>query len=249
MTLIGRAPPRTARRVRGRRARRGARAARCRSGSANRRPGGGAAASASSSAAASAGTTWRRSTGTPAYLKRSGELGRARPGAGDAAQLAGQDLEVGVPHPRDVAAVGGAVVEDRQHVELAGLERQRAQDLVRARRVLDQQDRQLGGADPRPSRRARTRPSRRRGRRTTCSSATPEPEAQRRRPERVVDVVQAGERQLDRRRPRRGAQPEARRRACHRRRDLLRGDCGRRALAARSPGSGRRRGGRGRSAS
>ena len=31
----------------------------------------------------------------------------------------GQHLEVGVPDPRDVAAVGGAVVEDRQQVELA----------------------------------------------------------------------------------------------------------------------------------
>ncbi len=61
----------------------------------------------------------------------------------------GEQLEVGVPDPGDVAPVGDPVVEADPEVELllAGLEQQRAQDLVGAGGVLDQQDRELGGAD------------------------------------------------------------------------------------------------------
>ena len=44
-------------------------------------------------------------------------------------------------------AVRGPVVEDRQHIELGILERERPEDLVRAGRVLDEQDRQLPLAD------------------------------------------------------------------------------------------------------
>src|SRR6202042_3532115 len=76
-----------------------------------------------------------------------GQLGGAGAGTRDMTHAAGQQLEVGVPDPGDVAAVGDAVVEDGQQVQLVGLECQRAQDLVGAGGVLDQQDRQLGTAD------------------------------------------------------------------------------------------------------
>ena len=201
MTLIGLPPPRaprTGRRARARRARHGARAAPCtsaaRTGGPTRRR-----ASASSSAAASPRTTWSRSAGTPAYFRRSGELGGARAGAGDAPDAPGEQLEVGVPHPRDVAPVGGPVVEDRQQVELAGLERERAQDLVRAGRVLDQQDRELDVADREPL------GATERGLHVAQAGddrveRDAEREAQRGGAERVVDVVEARQRQLDRRR-------------------------------------------------
>ena len=127
----------------------GARAARCtsaaRTGAPTRR-----AASASSSAGASAGVTCSRSVGHAGVLQAHGELGGARAGAGDPADSAGEHLEVGVPHPGDVAPVGRAVVEDRQQVELLVLEHERAQDLVRAGRVLDQQHLELDVADRDP---------------------------------------------------------------------------------------------------
>ena len=140
-------------------------------GSANRRPPA-APASAPSSAAGKAGTTWSRSASTPAYLSRSASSAARVPGAGDAADAWSQELEVGVPDPRDVPAVGGPVVEDREHVEARRLERQRAQDLVGAGRVLDQQDRELDVADLHRSARPNaavtaSRPS------TTCSSPIP----------------------------------------------------------------------------
>ena len=59
----------------------------------------------------------------------------------------GRDLEVRVPYPRDILAVGGAIIEDHQRVQLSRLEHERAQDLIRARGVLDQQDRQLDAVD------------------------------------------------------------------------------------------------------
>ena len=70
-------------------------------------------------------------------------LRRPRAGAGDAADGSGQQLEVGVPDPGDVAPVGDPVVEGDPEVEAAAvrLEPQRPQDLVGAGRVLDQQDR------------------------------------------------------------------------------------------------------------
>ena len=109
---------------------------------------------------------------------------------------AGEQLEVGVPDPRDVAAVGDLVVEHGEQVVLAGLERQRAQDLVGAGRVLDQQDAELvlaerdglgaaeRGGDPlKPGDDRRER--------------DPERDGEGGGGERVVDVVEAGEGQRD----------------------------------------------------
>ena len=124
------------------------------------------------------------------------ELGRARAGAGHALDVRRERLPVGVPHPRDVAAVGDAVVEHPEEVELAALERERAQDLVGARRVLDQQDRG----------RAAVELDRLRAPEGGLDRAEPggdgrqldaQRQAQGGGPERVVDVVEPGQRQLD----------------------------------------------------
>ncbi len=61
----------------------------------------------------------------------------------NAAHAPGEQLEVGVPDPGHVAPVGDVVVEHAEQVVLAGLERERAQHLVGAGRVLDEQDPQL----------------------------------------------------------------------------------------------------------
>ena len=82
----------------------------------------------------------------PGVLHPHREVRRTGAAAGDAADASREQLEVGVPDPRHVAAVGDVVVQHPQQVVAAGLEGQRAQHLVRARRVLDEQDPQL----PRP---------------------------------------------------------------------------------------------------
>ena len=111
-------------------------------------------------------------------------LRRPRAGAGDATHGAGQQLEVGVPDPGDVAAVGDPVVEGDPEVDLAvlGLELQRPQDLVGARRVLDQQDRERGGRRSRSSRPGRRRPACRRSAEAIRSRLDPERDAPPRSP-------------------------------------------------------------------
>src|SRR5207302_8252580 len=120
------------------------------------------------------------------------------------------DLEVRVPDPRHVPAVGGAVVEGTEQVELGALERERAQDLVCPGRVLDQEDREFGVTDRE---------------RLGAAEGGPHPleagddrlqpdselEAQCGGAERVVDVVEAGEGEGDGRLTGWGAQEEARR--------------------------------------
>ena len=59
------------------------------------------------------------SASTPAYFRRSASSAARVPGAGHPAHVRREHLPVGVPHPRDVAAVGGAVVEHAEQVELA----------------------------------------------------------------------------------------------------------------------------------
>ena len=76
-------------------------------------------------------------------LHAHGQLGGAAAAAREATDAAREQLEVGVPDPRDVATVGDLVVEHAQHVVLARLQRERAQHLVRAGGVLDEQDAQL----------------------------------------------------------------------------------------------------------
>ena len=83
----------------------------------------------------------------PAYLSRSAISSARVPEQVTRRTRPAQHLEVGVPDPGDVAAVGDPVVERDPEVERAVLERQRAQHLVRAGRVLDQQDRQLAAVD------------------------------------------------------------------------------------------------------
>ena len=108
------------------------------------------------------------------------------------ADSVGQQLEVGVPDPGDVAPIGAPVVEDRQQLERPLLESQRAQDLVGPGRVLDQQDLELDRADldslgaPEGGR-DRLEPGDNR------RKVDLEREAQRGRAERVVDVVEARE--------------------------------------------------------
>ena len=88
-----------------------------------------------------------------------------RPGAGadDPAHRPREQLEVGVPDPGDVAAVGDPVVERDPEVDRAarslGLQPQRPQHLVGAGRVLDQQDRDRRCRRPRSSRPGRRRPA------------------------------------------------------------------------------------------
>ena len=173
------------------------------------------------------------------------ELGGARAGAGHAPDGAHEQLPVGVPDPRHVAPVRRAVVEDAEQLELPVLERQRAQDLVGARGVLDEQDRHrpapdvdgLGAAE---GGRHGLQPGDDGGQRGA------EGQAERGRAERVVDVVEAGQRQLDpgaagRRleRERRGADPAQLHGARHHRR------LGPPRAAVRAASSGR--GARGRS--
>src|SRR5947209_6966093 len=140
-----------------------------------------------SSAAARSCSTWRRPGSTPAYLRRR---------ASSAAGAPRQQLEVGVPHPRDIATVRGAVVEDGQKIELTGLQRECAEDLVGTGRVLHEQDRDLAVADAQ-----RLSPTERR--RNRCQPAHdrlqghPELETEGGRAQRVVDVVEAGEGESD----------------------------------------------------
>ncbi len=127
----------------------------------------------------------------------------------------GEQLEVGVPDPGDVAAVGGAVVERDPEVESGlggraglGLEAQRSQHLVRSRGVLDQQDRNRLG---RHLDRLHAPEHGLDGLEARLGAFEPDAEAKRRSEggEGVVDVVEARQRQLQaqgalRRRDRRG---------------------------------------------
>ena len=150
--------------------------------------GSGRSRAASRSAAARSGWTRMLAGSIPAYFRRTASSG-ARAAAGEAPHAPGEQLEVGVPDPGDVTAVGDVVVEHPQHVVLARLQRERPQHLVGTGRVLDEQDPQLRGASAMPaprasagatdrarsSRRGRTRPSRpaarqRWGRRATSSA-------------------------------------------------------------------------------
>ena len=188
-------PPRRARPARG-----AARASRCRSGSrpagrSRRRPRGPAPRGSS-------GSTTSRASSTPGVLEAQRHLGRARPAAHDAPQPAGEDLEVRVPDPGDVAPVGDVVVEDGKDIMFAVLQRERAQHLVGARGVLDQQQQQVAAGELDGLGAAEGG-----GRRLQAGDDLGRRGAQRGRQrggaERVVDVVEPGEgqRDLDGRRP------------------------------------------------
>jgi hypothetical protein len=123
------------------------------------------------------------------------ELRGARPGRREAPHAADQQLPVGIPHPGDVAAVGRAVVEHAEQVELAALERERPQHLVRPRRVLDEQDRRRAAEVERLGAAEGGRDGLQPGHDVVERHA--ERQRERGGAEGVVDVVEAGERQLD----------------------------------------------------
>ena len=129
---------------RGRRAGRAARAAPCR-WAARRRARRAAFATGAVERVAEVALHARAPRRSPAYFSRSAISSARVPLQVTRRTRPGQHLEVGVPDPGDVAAVGDPVVQRHPEVELAVLERQRAQHLVRAGRVLDQQDRDVGG--------------------------------------------------------------------------------------------------------
>ena len=107
-------------------------------------------------------------------------------------------LEVDVPDPRHVAAVGDPVVEGDQQRHRRRVGAQRSEHLVGAGRVLDQQQDRLAACRSRPARTARTPPRTTPARgRTRSSVHRGQAAGERRRGERVVDVVDAGEREPD----------------------------------------------------
>ena len=111
------------------------------------------------------------------------------------AQARRDELPVDVPDPRDVAAVGDAVVEREQQRGVAV--GQDAQHLVGAGGVLDQQQHELGARRRAAAGSGRTRRGSARARRRSTVERLAEDERERGRGERVLDVVEAGQRELD----------------------------------------------------
>jgi hypothetical protein len=83
-------------------------------------------------------------------LEAQRELRGALAGRDQPLEPAEQRLEVDVPDPRDVAAVCDLVVERDQQQRGRARRHERADDLVRAGRVLDQQNEQRTVADRDP---------------------------------------------------------------------------------------------------
>ena len=167
---------------RGRRAACAAPAARCRWG--GRRGAPGAAATAASSEAAMSGSTAIRSSGQPAYFSRSAISGARVPAQvtrrtapASTSKSASQTQETSRPSAiRSFSAIQRSTGSAR-----LGLQLQRAQDLVGARRVLDQQDRdRLPPTAIVSTRPKAARISRRAA--ATRSGVDPEPQAPRRSP-------------------------------------------------------------------
>ena len=175
-------------------------------------------------------------------LAAQGELGGAVPRRDDALEAVEQRLEVDVPDPRDVLAVGDRVVErDHGDARRTALD-ERPDRLVRAGRVLDQQHQQPPLADRDPLEAAeRGAEALEPGRDVVERDA--ERARERRGGERVVDVVEAGHAQahatspLRRDERERGVLEPARARSRARRRRAAGARCRRR-------GSGSRRGAR-----
>ena len=204
----------------------------------------GAAATAWSRERSISASTSIRSAGQPAYFSRSAISGARVPAQVTRRTEAREQLEVGVPDPGDVAAVGDSVVEPDPEVEplAGGLEPQGAQDLVGARRVLDQQDRDRPAADldrlhP-PEGRADVGEGVRRPLRVDA-----ELEGGGERGEGVVDVVEAGKRQLEAELARAGSARRPSSRSCRAGRSRSRRRRGR-AATRRSWGRSSGRGGR-----
>ena len=108
----------------------------------------------------------------PAVRHPQAELRRALAGGDDEPDVLEQRLEVHVPDPRDVPAVGDRVVQrDDEDGRDAGLER--PDDLVGPGRVLDQEQRRSTSRRPRSARSGRRRRRSARGRHGPPSSDAP----------------------------------------------------------------------------
>ena len=92
-----------------------------------------------SSAASSAGTTSSRSRGKPAVREAERELCGALAADDDPAGALQEWLEVDVPDPGHVAPVGDPVVQRDDQRRWRGSVVERPDRLVRARRVLDEE--------------------------------------------------------------------------------------------------------------
>ena len=131
-----------------------------------------------------------------AVLEAERELGRALAGGDDRLEPVEQRLEVDVPDPRHVTAVGDRVVQrDDGDARRAAVD-ERAHDLVRAGRILDQEEQELLAVD-----RDALEPAERGAEAREPGGDLVERRAERLREcrgaERVVDVVEAGQRELD----------------------------------------------------
>ena len=138
-----------------------------------------------------------REPSTPAYFSRRAMSAALRARDDDVAECGRDQLPVDVPDPRDVGAVGDAVVQGDHRVEVvARAARERRERLVGPCGVLDQQHdrRAIGERDPleAPERRAEARQPVR-----DVLEGRAERERDARRREGVLDVVQAGHGELD----------------------------------------------------
>ena len=169
-------------------------------GSTTSSPPAGVSSSPRSSARSSDGTTTMRDSSTPPYLKRSASSAARSPDATSVSRPVEQRLEVDVPDPRDVPAVGDRVVQRDDGDPRRATVDERAHSLVRAGRVLDQQEQQSLAVDRDPLE-APERGAEAGEAVDDLIGRRAERPRERRRAERVVDVVEAGERQLDASRP------------------------------------------------
>ncbi len=130
----------------------------------------------------------------PGVLQAQRQLGGARAGACRTAYAPGEQLEVGVPDPGDVVPVGDVVVEHAEQIVLAWLQGERAQHLVGARRVLDEQDLRLASIDGDGLRSSKRRSGALQPR-DDVGQRDLQRDCERSCGEGVVDVVQTGQRQ------------------------------------------------------
>ena len=126
-------------------------------GSTTSSPPSGVSASPRSIAASSDGLDDDARLVEAAVLEAERKLGGALAGDDDRLEPVEQRLEVDVPDPRHVAAVGDRVVQrDDGDAGWAAVD-ERADDLVRAGRILDQEQQELLAARPGCARSGRTR--------------------------------------------------------------------------------------------
>ena len=150
------------------------------------------------------GSTTICASSRPPYLKRSASSAARSPVATSVCETVEQRLEVDVPDPRDVAAVGDRVVQRDDGDAWRAAVDERAHGLVRAGGILDQEQQQpLAVPTGIRSNRPNAALKRAEAGRDLVERRAERP-GERGGAERVVDVVEAGQRELDR-----GACPRA----------------------------------------